>query len=253
MHDVELSIRNRRILASDSRFEVRLASSQFEIESALRLRFRVFSEELGSTAGSNVGIESDLHDSNSEHLIMIDRQSGQTVGTYRMKSIDRAGSVSGFYSHNEFTLESLPSDVLENGFEIGRACIASEHRNTRAIFLIWKALARHLSDSGKRYFFGCCSIFTKHAPDGERAFRQIESQGLIHDRFRVQPRVPIPSLGESSQEKFKLPGLFEMYLRIGSRVCGPPIYDEAFGTVDFFVVFDLAEMDAKYRRMFLEQ
>jgi putative hemolysin len=42
-----------------------------------------------------------------------------------------------------------------------------------------------------------------------------------------------------------------MYLRIGSRVCGPPIYDASFGTVDFFVVFDLQEMAPKYRGMFL--
>lgn len=252
MHDVTPLHRNRQILASDNRFEVRLASSQFEIESALRLRFRVFSEELGSTAGNKPGIESDLHDSDSEHLIMIDRQSGQTVGTYRMKSIDRAGSVSGFYSHNEFTLETLPPEVLENGFEIGRACIAREHRNSRAIFLIWKALARQLSESGKRYFFGCCSIFTKDATDGERAYTRLQDQGFVHDRFRVHPRRPIPASGSINTDKFKLPGLFEMYLRIGSRVCGPPIYDEAFGTVDFLVIFDLFEMEPKYRRMFLD-
>ncbi len=252
MHDVIIPVRSRRILASDDRFEVRLASSQPEIESALRLRFRVFSEELGSTAANSVGIESDLHDNNSDHLIMIDRISRETVGTYRIKSFQQAGSASGFYSHDEFTLESLPFEVLENGFETGRACIAPEHRNTRAIFLIWKALARQLSESGRRYFFGCCSIFTKDATDGERAYTQLQDQGFVHDRFRVQPRRPIPPSKPTSANKFKLPGLFEMYLRIGSRVCGPPIYDEAFGTVDFFVIFDLFEMEPKYRRMFLD-
>lgn len=252
MHDVIPLPRSRRILAADTRFEVRLASNRDEIESALRLRFRVFSEELGSTAGNNSGLESDLHDNNSLHLIMIDRTSGQTVGTYRMKSIDQAGSVSGFYSYNEFTLESLPSEVLEKGIEIGRACIAREHRNSKAIFLIWKALARYLSMSGKRYFFGCCSIFTREPADGEQAFRQLASEGFVHDRFRVQPRRPIQPSGENGSDRLKLPGLFEMYLRIGSRVCGPPTYDEQFGTVDFFVIFDLPAMDPKYQRMFLE-
>jgi len=251
MHDVIPLPRSRRILAADKRFEVRLASSRDEIESALRLRFRVFSEELGSTAGNNSGLESDLHDNNSLHLIMIDRTTGQTVGTYRMKSIDLAESVSGFYSNTEFTLETLPVDLLKNGIEIGRACIAREHRNTRAIFLIWKALARYLSDSGKQYFFGCCSIFTREAADGERAFRQLGSEGFVHDRFRVQPRRPILSSKPVSAVKLKLPGLFEMYLRIGSRVCGPPIYDEQLDTGHFFLNFILLEMDPKYRRMFL--
>ena len=251
MHDITIPIRGGRILASDSRFEVRLAASPLEIESALRLRFRVFSEELGSTAGNSAGLESDLHDENSDHLIMIDRTSGETVGTYRIKSFQQAGSASGFYSYEEFALESLPSEVLENGLETGRACIAREHRNTRAIFLIWKALARQLSESGRRYFFGCCSIFTTDPTDGERAFSQLQDQNFVHDRFRVQPRRPIPLSKPTNANKFKLPGLFEMYLRIGSRVCGPPIYDAAFGTVDFFVVFDLQQMAPKYREMFL--
>ncbi|MEQ1763295.1 MAG: GNAT family N-acyltransferase [Pyrinomonadaceae bacterium] len=252
MHDVIPLPRNRTVLAADKRFEIRVAATRNEIESALRLRFRVFSQELGSTAANSSGLESDLHDHNSQHLIMIDRTTGQTVGTYRMKSTDLAESVSGFYSNTEFTLETLPVDLLKNGIEIGRACIAREHRNTRAIFLIWKALARQLSESGKRYFFGCCSIFTKDATDGERAYTQLQDQGFVHDRFRVHPRRPIPASGSINTDKFKLPGLFEMYLRIGSRVCGPPIYDEAFGTVDFFVIFDLLEMDPKYRRMFLD-
>src|SRR5688572_13152576 len=99
MHDVIL--RSRPILAADKRFEVRIAATREEIASALRLRFRVFSEELGSTAKNSAGLESDLHDNNSLHLIMIDRTTGQTVGTYRMKSIDLAESVSGFYSNAE--------------------------------------------------------------------------------------------------------------------------------------------------------
>lgn len=252
MHDaIQLPV-TRRILASDRRFDVLVASTREEIESALRLRFRVFSEELGSTQGNVLGLESDLHDNTSQHLLMIDRTTGQTVGTYRMKSMELAGSVSRFYSNDEFTLETLPVELLENGIEIGRACIAPEHRNSRAILLIWKALARYLSMSGKRYFFGCCSIFTREPADGEQALRQLQSEGFVHDRFRVQPRRPIQPSGENGSDRLKLPGLFEMYLRIGSRVCGPPTYDEQFGTVDFFVIFDLPAMDPKYQRMFLE-
>ena len=253
MHDVFPLASRHSILAGDERFEVRIASTREEIRSALRLRFRVFGEELGSTAVNAARIESDLHDPTSQHLIMIERRSGETVGTYRMKSFERAGGVQGFYSNDEFTLDSIPSAILRDGVETGRACIAAEHRNTRAIFLIWKALARYLSLTEKRYFFGCCSIFTKDPTDGLRAFQYLSEKGFVHKSFRVQPRTPIciPDEVDTSGKLFKLPGLFEMYLRIGSRVCGPPTYDAAFGTVDFFVVFDLHEMDEKYRQIFL--
>lgn len=252
MHDAHPSSARHRILAEDPRFIVRLASGQAEIESAMRLRYRVFSEELGSDTGSVAGLDLDPHDAVCEHLLLIDRQTGETVGTYRMKSIENAGGVAGFYSNDEFTLESIPTEVLENGVEIGRACVAAEHRNTRAIFLLWKALARHLSSTGKRYFFGCCSIFTNDPADGLRAFRYLEDQGLVHGEYRLEPRRPISNETTiPASDRIKLPGLFEMYLRVGSRVCGPPIYDEQFGTVDFFVIFDLQGMDPKYQRMFL--
>jgi putative hemolysin len=39
-------------------------------------------------------------------------------------------------------------------------------------------------------------------------------------------------------------------LRIGAKVCGPPMIDREFGTIDFFVVFDSERLNEKYRRMF---
>ena len=239
-------------LAEDSRFQVRLAVGRSEIDSALRLRYRVFNSELGIDTGEHLERDFDSHDGTSDHLLLVERASQETVGTYRMKTIEQAGSAAGFYSNEEFTIESLPAEILGNGIEIGRACIAVEHRCTRAIFLLWKALARHISASGKRYFFGCCSIFTGDPADGPRAFKYLQSQGLVHDQYRIEPRRPISAPIGNPAGRFKLPGLFEMYLRIGSRVCGPPIYDAAFGTVDFLVIFDLQEMTPKYRQMFLE-
>ena len=51
-------------------------------------------------------------------------------------------------------------------------------------------------------------------------------------------------------ERIELPALFNMYLRIGAKVCGPPMIDREFCTIDFFVVFDVTKMNKKYRRMF---
>jgi putative hemolysin len=240
-------------LAQDARYVVQLAVTVSEIESALRLRHEVFIREMGSGEATPDGRESDHHDRTCEHLIVIDRLAGGTIGTYRMKAMEAAGGIDGFYSSSEFKFESLPNEVLANGIEIGRACIAAGHRNTRAIFLLWRALARRMRDTGKRYFFGCCSIFTRDSSDGESAYSQLEKGGFIHREFRVEPRRPVYSpRNVDNPARIKLPGLFEMYLRIGARVCGRPAYDEEFGTMDFFVVFDLEAMEPKYRRLFLD-
>ena len=251
MHD---SLPNRIIpLAEDDRYIVRLASTTDEIESALRLRHDVFIKELGAGRSQPSGRESDGHDLECEHLIVVERATGNTVGTYRMRSVDAKEGISGFYSNTEFSIETLPTDVLAGGIEVGRACVAAEHRTTRAIFLLWKALARRMKETGKRYFFGCCSIFTQNPADGAAVYSRLKRDGLIHDRYCVEPRRAIAEADRAASDvsRIKLPGLFEMYLRVGARVCGRPTYDVDFGTVDFFVVFDLEAMEPKYRRLFL--
>ena len=47
-----------------------------------------------------------------------------------------------------------------------------------------------------------------------------------------------------------IPRLFRTYLRFGVKVCGPPAIDRQFKTIDYFVIFDVAQMNAFSRRMF---
>lgn len=241
-------------LVSDGRYAVRIASGADEVETALRLRHRVFNVELGDgDAGDASSLEFDRYDEACEHLIVTEIGSGATVGTYRLNSIEGAISAEGFYSYGEFGIEDLPKYVLRNGVEVGRACVAPEHRNTKVLFLLWKGLANYLKLTGKRYFFGCCSIFTRDPLVGEKVFHQLAEAGHFHPTFRVEPRRNALYLGpadEIEREPVELPGLFNMYLRTGTKVCGPPMIDEDFGTIDFFVVFDRETMTEKCRKMF---
>ncbi|MEO8041903.1 MAG: GNAT family N-acyltransferase [Acidobacteriota bacterium] len=240
---------------TDGRYLVKIAESPGEIESALRLRYQVFSIELGGAPESCEGprIEFDEFDLSCRHLLVVDRTTSQTVGTYRLNSIENAKCIDGFYSNREFSLEDLPSEVLSGGIEIGRACIAAEHRNTKVLFLLWKGLVAHLQATGKRYFFGCCSIFTDDESVGSSAYRQLFESGHVHENFRVTPRANAVDIDRVAGESIELPGLFNMYLRMGAKVCGAPIVDRDFGTIDFFVVCDTEQIDGKYRKMFFQK
>ncbi len=237
----------------EGHFEVRLARNSSEIATALRLRHRVFSVEIGGDKKDSMGagLEFDTYDFRCRHLIVLDRDTGETVGTYRLNTIETAGGTRGFYSSNEFTVGELPSAVLQNGIEIGRACIAKEHRNTKVLFLLWKGLLRYLEFSCKNYFFGCCSMFTQDERAGAAAYWKLMKDGHFHDDFWVTPYANGIDLTVAKDDSVvTLPSLFNMYLRIGAKVCGPPMIDREFGTIDFFVVFDVTQMNEKYRRMF---
>jgi len=242
------------ILASDSRYEVRIATEAAEIDSALRLRHEVFGLELNALSNDS-NLDVDTFDLRCKHLIAVERSTGRTIGTYRINSIEDDEEIDKYYSFDEFTIEDLPIDVLRNGIEIGRACIAQEHRGTKALFLMWKSLANFLTQSNKRYFFGCCSIFTRDEAEGVSAYQKLVHSHFLHDDFRVFPRGNALKATSTvvSPENVSMPPLFELYLRLGARVCGPPMIDRSFGTIDFFTVFDLENMNGKYRRMFFEE
>ncbi|HKX84584.1 MAG TPA: GNAT family N-acyltransferase [Pyrinomonadaceae bacterium] len=239
-------------LAEDNRYAAFIARNKREIRSALRIRHEVFSVELGGDASNSSGLEYDAFDFRCSHLIVIEKATGKTVGTYRLNSFESARSREGFYSANEFDLSEIADEVLAGSIEIGRACILAAHRNTKVLFLLWKALANHLARSGKRYFFGCCSIFSTDPTVGVSAYNQLKTDGHFHEQLSVPPLQNAIDVSVSAldQEKVELPSLFNMYLRIGAKVCGPPMIDHDFGTIDFFVIFDLRDMDKKYRKMF---
>ncbi len=246
--------RNRTLEIAEARYTVRLARNEKEVESALLVRFEVFKREMGaalSVPGAG-DLEFDAYDFTCEHLIVVENSTGRTVGTYRLNSIETALNARGFYSYGEFNIETLPTEVLEQGVEIGRACVLRDHRNARVLFLLWKGLAAYLGLSGKRFLFGCCSIFTTDASVGARAHRQLIEGGHLHQQLTVAPRANGIScdVEDDHRPEVKLPNLFQMYLRMGAKICGPPMIDREFGTIDFFVVFDAENLDEKYRAMF---
>lgn len=239
----------------EGRYRVKLAETLVEVESALRLRYEVFTVELGGAPPDHdpSRLEFDEHDFRCRHLIVIDIASAKTIGTYRLSSIETAEGISGFYSFGEYSIEDLPPPVLREGVEIGRACIALEHRNTKVLFLLWKALVAHLQSEEKRFFFGCCSIFTREPSIGSAAFRQLANGGHVDESMRVSPRKNALGMPGELNEPVELPSLFNLYLRIGAKVCGPPMIDHEFGTIDFFVVCDTERIGPKYRRMLFSQ
>ncbi|MBK8809888.1 MAG: GNAT family N-acetyltransferase [Acidobacteria bacterium] len=242
---------------SDDRYTVRFAATEAELDAALKLRFEIFNLELneGLEASFINGRDEDRFDRTCLHLIVAENSTGRVVGTYRLRTIEMAGGAFGFYSSGEFTLEDLPYEVLADSVELGRACIAREHRNTRVLFLLWKGVADFISAARKRYAFGCCSLSSQDFTDGSKAMRQLARDGHVHPSLRVSPREEFKPraadfLTDDDGSDIKIPKLFDTYLRIGALVCGEPLIDRGFKTIDFFIIVDTARLSEKYAGMF---
>jgi putative hemolysin len=148
--------------------------------------------------------------------------------------------------------------VLDDAVELGRACIAKPHRNTRVLFLLWKGIAAYVAHNRKRFLFGCCSLTSQNARDGHSMARKLEREAFLDPDYFIATRpayVCAPASEEedgTGLEEPILPPLFGIYLRFGARVCSAPALDRDFGTIDFLVLFDADRMDRRTHRMFFE-
>lgn len=231
-------------------YRLRFATGEAEVEALLRLRYEVFNLELGEGLASSQasGLDRDPFDAQCDHLVVEETSSGRPIGTYRLQVEEMASAGEGFYSATEYDFGSLPAGFLAQTIELGRACIAREHRNKKALFLLWRGLASYALWNGRRYFLGCSSLTSQDPREGLRALAQLERDGHLH------PAIWLPTLpgydctadeSPKAAPDYELPKLFGTYLRYGAKVCGPPAIDRYFGTIDFLTLIDLAEVDPR--------
>jgi len=219
------------------RFLVKIAITPDELEAALRLRYRVFHDELneGLAANQGTGLDRDEFDPVCDHLLLI--FDGQVVGTYRLLYGPRRPAV-GFYSQSEFDLCGLPLD-WDHGVELGRGCVAPEFRKQSTLMTLFWGLNRYMRLRKARYLFGCASLPPMSSDDAEATFRRLLEMGRIDRDVDVQPHPSHAFEGDATKGHERIPPLLTLYLEFGARILGRPAYDAAFGCHDFFVVFDM--------------
>ncbi len=234
-------------------YRVRFARGEEDLERVLRLRFEVFNVELreGLDRSWCTGLDEDRFDRSCQHLMLQDERSGELVGTYRLQTAEMAAAGPGFYCAQEFDLSRLPKDVVEGSVELGRACIAKDHRHGLALFALWRGLALYTKLFDKRYLFGCCSLTSQDPREGLGMLRRLEREGRISREFLVEPRPLFACEGpDDGSFEAEVPKLFGTYLRYGAVACGPPAIDRAFKTIDFFIVLDVQLLDPRLHALF---
>ncbi len=213
--------------------------------------------ELGEGLASSYssGRDEDEFDAVCDHLVVTDGPTGEIVGTYRLQTsaMGVAGGL-GLYSSREFALERLPSSLAEQSVELGRACVARAHRNSRALLTLWRGVAGYAMRNNGGFLFGCCSVPGTDPSVAAEAARHFETTGLMHDSVFVEARPSYGARGAATRpcEDFVLPPLFDMYLRYGARVCSGPAFDAEFGTTDFLVLLDVGRLAPRTLELFFD-
>lgn len=232
-------------------FLVKIATTNEDITKAQKLRHKIFLEEgLGKTHDS--GLDFDDYDQLADHLMIINKETGEAVGTYRLI---HSSNSSQFYSQSEFYLDDFLK-IDGPKLEMGRACTHMDFRNGRTMDLLWQGLSRYISLSNTRFLFGCSSVKTTDAQQMFSLMKSLEQNEQLKWDFNIHP-LPIfdwPNSRELFSKSQPLPGyskelppLLRSYLNAGSFVYGLPAYDKDFLCFDLLTILDLRNLNKKFK------
>lgn len=240
--------------------EVTWARHLDEVREAQRLRFEVFAGEMGATLPKSVpGHDVDLFDDYCEHLLVRDAATRQVIGTYRVLTPVQAKRVGSTYSDTEFDLTRLRT-LRDRMVELGRSCVHRDHRHGGVIMALWGALGEFMVRNRLDTMIGCASIpMNMEGPHGRvggghaaaSIWRQVRETHLASIEFHVRPRLPLPVEQLDDSLRVEPPALIKAYLRLGSKVLGPPAWDPDFNAADLPLMMRLADLPARYRKHFL--
>lgn len=240
-------------IVSDTRFHVKLAENQEELDAAQRLRYRVFVQELGAdgpTVDHARGLETDRFDAHCDHLILqSEDRPGEVVGVYRLLRDDQAARLGQFYSEDEYDIEMLKASGRRM-MELGRSCLDPAYRGSMAMYHLWNGLARYVTDHNIEIMFGVASF---HGTDPARLAQPL---ALLHHRHiapeALRPRAradhyqDMNLVAEADLDRraamLQVPALIKAYLRLGGFVGDGAYVDHRFNTTDICLVMDTERM-----------
>lgn len=252
--DTSISISKLPATEQRGRFSVRVAEDRALIEAALRLRYKVFCEEIGADIQRHDGRDVDEFDPYCEHLVVVDEWRDKVVGTYRILSPSSAQRLGKRYAESEFRMDSLRS-IQNELFEVGRACVHPAYRAAEGgvvLARLWSGLGAYVRERNVRFLAGCASVPFESGALNFGALRALLlAKHLAPEEYRVEPIRGVPSLGDPQLATPAVPPLLQGYLRLGAWVGGEAAWDPAFDCADFFVLLDVQRIAPRYARHFL--
>ncbi len=224
-----------------------------EVREAQALRYDVFAGEMGAklkTSQGNPKHDIDMFDDYCEHLIVRDLHTAQVVGTYRLLTPVQAKRVGCFYTDTEFDLTRLRSQ-RDSMVELGRSCVHKDFRHGGVILSLGRELFQFMARNNFAAMIGCASIPLNMGADVPASlWAKLSQTHLAPVQERVTPRIPLPLVGLDSTLDVEPPAMLKGYLRLGTKVLGPPAWDADFNSADLPVMARMSDLSPRYKKHF---
>lgn len=250
-----------------------VATTQRQLDDALRVRWAVFAEELRLIEGPGPAVPREVNGfdtlETTVHLVVY--ADAQPVATSRLllPNAEVARTLSGHLGidlEQKLDLSSVGGPGLSFA-ESTRFCILKEWRHSEVLVRLQAGLYQESWRRGVTHWIAAANTETDSTEDAQLLYQVASYQGLVSHRWRVQSRSPSqpPEIAtaplytpvqrararHSLFEGLRLPRTLSLFAhKMGARFIGEPLYDTHFRRFSMPLVAALAEIPASTLMMF---
>jgi putative hemolysin len=228
-----------------------VASTQRQIDDALRVRWAVFGEELRLIGGRGPAAPREVNcfDTLETTLHIVVYAGTRPVATSRLllPNLEVARANQGHLGidlEQKFDLSGVGDSRMRLA-ESTRFCVVKEYRRSEVLVRLQSSLYQESRRRGVTHWIASANTETDSAQDAQLLFQAADHKGLVHPRWRVRahepaqaPEVPTAPLYTPAErerarlgwlDSLRLPRTLALFAhKMGARFIGEPIYDTHF-------------------------
>ncbi|NNB97040.1 GNAT family N-acetyltransferase [Corallococcus exiguus] len=255
-----------------SSLSCRVATAQRELDDALRIRYRVFGEEMRMLGPKRPRAprEADCFDTlrTTSHVVVY--SGTEPVATARLLTPNAevaafADTLVGLDIEKKLDLSELvaPGRVFA---ETTRYCVTRSHRNS-AVLRLQAGLYRESRRRGVTHWIAAATMETDSQEEADLYFLAAARQGWVSDGFRVRtrefPPPPAEPLAARLTEEqrtqarqghlaaLRMPSVLSLFAdKLGARFIAPPHFDPAFNRFTVPLVAALDDIPRRTLKLF---
>lgn len=232
---------------------LKLAETKEEIEKARHLRF----SELVRLYNKEISFDDSFDDTDFvyDHLLVVEADTGDVVGTYRLGRREHLKHMDTFAIESKFDISSIKAADGEL-LELGRMAIRQDHRDGLVVRLLWRGLSEYCHHYNVKYLFGVVSLPT-FEPEGAKNFLSYIYHNHVSKEFDLFAKPPVaemnllpPDKVDIAQARKEMHPILKSYLGMGCKFAKNAHIDEhLFKSVDIMIVIDFQKVNPKYLQL----
>lgn len=234
---------------------IKLAETKEEYQSLFRLRYLELLKSYNENLSCEIEEDKDEYDEYCDHIIVVDTNTKEVVGTYRLIKNEHLTKLKTFLTETEFDISPLKN---YNVLEVGRAVVKEEYRSSNVISLLWKAIINYAIEENIDYMIGTASFHGIDPTPYLDTFAYLYDQHLSKDSeiCLVNQESSYPLNMKTDYDilaaKKNMPPLVKGYLNLGASIGHGVYIDRAFNSLDVLIILKIKNINERYLKRFLK-